>query len=59
MRRTRLLLALLAVASSGCRSAEFAVDHQMTGLHVVAKFEAVDRSATLAHLNSGDPRVRY
>ena len=38
----RLVLIIAAIACSGCQSAEFAVNHQMTGLHVVAKFEAKD-----------------
>ena len=38
----RLFLLLVAVACSGCKTAEFAVDHQMTGIHVAAKFEAKD-----------------
>ena len=40
---SRVLL-LLVVLSSGCKTAEFAVDHQMTGIHVAAKFEAKDGS---------------
>jgi hypothetical protein len=38
----RRLLLLVAIACSGCKTAEFAVDHQMTGIHVAAKFEAKD-----------------
>jgi hypothetical protein len=40
---SRVLL-LLTVLASGCKTAEFAVDHQMTGIHVAAKFEAKDGS---------------
>jgi hypothetical protein len=38
----RLILLLAILFSSGCKSAEIAVNHQMTGLHVAAKFEAKD-----------------
>jgi hypothetical protein len=38
----RLLLLLAAIVSGGCKTAEFAVDHQITGLRVAAKFEAKD-----------------
>jgi hypothetical protein len=41
----RRVLLLVVVVLGGCRSAEFAVDHQMTGLHVTAKFVAADRWA--------------
>jgi hypothetical protein len=41
----RRLLLLVAFACSGCKTAEFAVDHQMTGIHVAAKFEAKDFAA--------------
>ena len=34
------LLALSLAACSGCKTAEIAVNHQITGLHVVAKFAA-------------------
>jgi hypothetical protein len=40
---SRVLL-LLTVLASGCKTAEFAVDHQMTGIHVAAKFEAMESS---------------
>lgn len=42
--RTWLLLATTITCSylSGCKTAEIAVDHQMTGIHVVAKFEGKD-----------------
>ena len=40
---------LVAIATSleltGCKTAEIAVDHQMTGIHVVAKFEGKDEDA--------------
>ncbi|MEX2174705.1 MAG: hypothetical protein WD872_10110 [Pirellulaceae bacterium] len=36
----RLFLLLLVVAASGCKTAEFAVTHPVTGVHVVAKFES-------------------
>jgi hypothetical protein len=38
----RLILLLAVVLSSGCKSAEIALDHQISGLHVAAKFEAKD-----------------
>jgi hypothetical protein len=41
----RRLLLLVVIACGGCRTAEFAVDHQMTGIHVAAKFEAQDFAA--------------
>ena len=42
-----LLLAAIATCGqlSGCKTAEIAVDHQMTGIHVVAKFEGKDQAA--------------
>jgi hypothetical protein len=42
MRFLMLLLAVIVV--SGCQTAEFAIDHQITGLRVAAKFEARDRA---------------
>jgi hypothetical protein len=54
----RRVLLLVVVVLGGCRSAEFAVDHQMTGLHVTAKFVASDRLAA-SRWNDGEPRVRY
>jgi hypothetical protein len=36
----RLILLVAACLATGCKTAEFAVDHQMTGLHLAAKFEA-------------------
>jgi hypothetical protein len=47
----RRLLLLAIFAMSGCQTAEFAVDHQITGLRVAAKFEARDRGA---EWNGGD-----
>lgn len=45
--RAWLLLATLATNGifSGCKTAEIAVDHQMTGIHVVAKFEGKEEAA--------------
>jgi hypothetical protein len=54
----RRILLVVAVVFCGCRSAEFAVDHQMTGLHVTAKFEAADRLVA-SRVNAAEPRVRY
>lgn len=53
--RTWLLLATTITCSylSGCKTAEIAVDHQMTGIHVVAKFEGKDE---LPESNSSDER---
>jgi hypothetical protein len=49
----RLLILLFAVAaSSGCQTAQFEVDHQITGLRVAAKFEAKDRGNAW---NGGEP----
>jgi hypothetical protein len=47
----RLILLLAVVLSSGCKSAEIALDHQISGLHVAAKFEAKDHGA---NWNGGD-----
>lgn len=44
----RAILILATLVCGGCRSAEFAVNHQMTGLHVVAKFEAKDGGHLIA-----------
>lgn len=38
----RALLLLATIMCGGCQTAEIAVNHQMTGIHVVAKFEARD-----------------
>jgi hypothetical protein len=38
----RLVLLLAVVLSGGCQTAEIAVDHSLTGIHVAAKFEAKD-----------------
>lgn len=45
--RAWLLLATLATNGifCGCKTAEIAVDHQMTGIHVVAKFEGKEETA--------------
>jgi hypothetical protein len=47
--RPWLLLAAIATCGqlSGCKTAEIAVDHQMTGIHVVAKFEGKDPAAEI------------
>ena len=44
--RAWLLLAAIASSGilSGCKTAEIAVNHQMTGIHVVAKFEGKDEA---------------
>lgn len=44
--RAWLLLAALATNGilCGCKTAEIAVDHQMTGIHVVAKFEGKEEA---------------
>jgi hypothetical protein len=34
------LLLLLAASPCGCKTAQIAVRHPMTGMHIVAKFEA-------------------
>lgn len=38
----RLIWMLVVISALGCKTAEFAVDHSMTGIHVAAKFEAKD-----------------
>lgn len=45
--RAWLLLATIATCGEliGCKTAEIAVDHQMTGIHVVAKFEGKEEAA--------------
>ncbi|QDT71546.1 hypothetical protein [Lacipirellula limnantheis] len=42
--RALLMLAMIASCGDllGCKTAEIAVDHQLTGIHVVAKFEGKD-----------------
>jgi hypothetical protein len=37
-----ILCTLVAVSLAGCKTAQIAVSHPMTGLHVVAKFECED-----------------
>lgn len=53
--RTWLLLATIMTCGylSGCKTAEIAVDHQMTGIHVAAKFEGKDE---LPESSSSDER---
>jgi hypothetical protein len=41
-----ILLLLASITAGGCKTAEFAVDHSMTGIHVVAKFEAKDSESS-------------
>lgn len=36
-------LLVVVAACGGCKTAEFAVQHPLTGLHVVAKFAAEDQ----------------
>jgi len=55
---SRVLLLLLAL-SSGCKTAEFAVDHQMTGIHVAAKFEAKDSSRNVQPSPASMPSSHY
>jgi hypothetical protein len=50
----RFVLLLVVIASSGCQSAEFAVDHQITGLRVAAKFEAKDGGSNGSDWNAGE-----
>jgi hypothetical protein len=54
-----VLILLASLAAGGCKTAEFVVDHSMTGIHVAAKFEAKDAhrespSDEQAHWNGGD-----
>ena len=48
--RAWLLLATIAICGEliGCKTAEIAVDHQMTGIHVVAKFEGKEEESVVA-----------
>jgi hypothetical protein len=55
---SRVLLLLLAL-SSGCKTAEFAVDHQLTGIHVAAKFEAKDSSHNMQPGPASLPSSHY
>ena len=52
-----ILLLLASITAGGCKTAEFAVDHSMTGIHVAAKFEAKDSGSHLngdSHSNGDD-----
>ncbi len=52
-----ILLLLSSLTAGGCKTAEFAVDHSMTGIHVAAKFEAKDSagpSSVGSDWNGGD-----
>ena len=57
-----ILLLLASITAGGCKTAEFAVDHSMTGIHVAAKFEAKDTQPPSnesqanddSHWNGGD-----
>lgn len=55
--RTWLMLAAIATSFdlTGCKTAEIAVNHQMTGIHVVAKFEGKDEDAVAS--DDDEPRV--
>jgi len=55
--RTWLMLAAIAtsIELTGCKTAEIAVNHQMTGIHVVAKFEGKDEAAVVS--DDEEPRV--
>ena len=55
--RTWLMLAAIATCGEliGCKTAEIAVDHQMTGIHVVAKFEGKEEAAVAS--DDDEPRV--
>jgi hypothetical protein len=55
---SRVLLLLLAL-SSGCKTAEIAVDHQLTGIHVAAKFEAKDSSRNVPPGPASMPNSQY
>jgi hypothetical protein len=50
----RLVLLLAIVLSGGCKTAEIAVDHSLTGIHVAAKFEAKDAVRESHEWNGGD-----
>ena len=41
--RCLILLLVVVAACGGCKTAEFAVQHPVTGLHVVARFAAQDQ----------------
>ena len=49
----RLALLIAVLLCGGCKSAEIAVEHQMTGLHVAAKFVAKDAGGA-SQWNGGD-----
>ncbi len=53
--RALLMLAMIASCGDllGCKTAEIAVDHQLSGIHVVAKFEGKDEIVA-----SADDQVR-
>jgi hypothetical protein len=51
----RATLLLVAVALSGCKTAEVAITHPTTGLHVVARVEAKDASALPANASQDLP----
>ena len=55
--RTWLMLAAIAtsVELTGCKTAEIAVNHQMTGIHVAAKFEGKGEDAVAS--DDDEPRV--
>jgi hypothetical protein len=55
--RTWLMLAAIATSLelTGCKTAEIAVNHQMTGIHVVAKFEGKDESAVAS--DEDEPQI--
>ncbi len=55
----RLLLLLLLSLCSACKTAEFAVDHQMSGVHIVAKFESKDSIAVVRRQSVQADSLRY
>jgi hypothetical protein len=42
-RKIWMWMCLLLIAATGCQSVEVAVSHPLTGVHVVAKFQACDQ----------------
>lgn len=55
--RTWLMLAAIATSLelTGCKTAEIAVNHQMMGIHVVAKFEGKSEEAIAS--DDDEPRM--
>jgi uncharacterized protein YfaP (DUF2135 family) len=57
MRRTLLLLLLVSIGLSGCKTAEVVFDYPVTGIRVAAKFEAREPAPLVVQASSVEVAV--